>query len=164
MACETYLGFDALLVIVPHPLVALGGIGDPLVRESVHGRSTKEVTDLSRGQSGCEGLQGTGCDSSSLSAAGTCALGRRLSACSLWEQRPMSPAGWSWLRTAEAARNQSAWGWRTEEDWVCLTPLSLDASPLEHEEQKGVGGGSPSPGSPFSQVTPHSKRGSRLPW
>lgn len=43
---RTYLVFDALLVIVPHPLVALGGIGDLLARESLDRGSVEEVTDL----------------------------------------------------------------------------------------------------------------------
>lgn len=45
-----HLAFDALLVIIPHPLVALGGIGDLLAKESMDRGSAEEVTDLSREQ------------------------------------------------------------------------------------------------------------------
>lgn len=55
MALGTYLGFDALRVTVPHPLVALGGIGNLLVKESVDRGSTKEGTDLSREQGRVQG-------------------------------------------------------------------------------------------------------------
>lgn len=47
---ETYLVFDTLLVVIPHPLVALGSIGNLLAKDSVHFSSFEEITDLSREQ------------------------------------------------------------------------------------------------------------------
>lgn len=46
----TYLVFDALLVVIPHPLVALSGIGDLLTKESMDRGSAEKVTDLNREQ------------------------------------------------------------------------------------------------------------------
>ena len=69
----SYLGFDTLLLVVPHPLVARGGIGDPLAGEPVHRGSSKKVADLSREQGRGVGaalrLQVTGCRSLSPSQA-----------------------------------------------------------------------------------------------
>lgn len=45
---EAYLAFDAFLVVVSYPLVALGGIGDLLAEDSMDCGSVEEVTDLSR--------------------------------------------------------------------------------------------------------------------
>ena len=50
VALGTYFVFDALLIVIPHPLVALSGIGHLLTKESMDRGSAEEVTDLSREQ------------------------------------------------------------------------------------------------------------------
>lgn len=57
---ETYLVFDTLRVIIPHPLVALGSIGNLLAKDPMYFSSSEEVTDLRNrtGQGGMGGLSG----------------------------------------------------------------------------------------------------------
>lgn len=43
---EAYLVFDALRVIIPHPLVALGSKGNLLARDSLYFSSSEEVAYL----------------------------------------------------------------------------------------------------------------------
>lgn len=45
---EAYLAFDTFLVIISHPLVALGSVGDLLGGDSMDCGSMEEVTDLNR--------------------------------------------------------------------------------------------------------------------
>ena len=83
--------FDALLVIIRYPLVALGGIGDLLVTESMDSGSLEEVTDLNREQGrggcgavlrGCQSLGGCYSPNLFLTLASSCRL-----------HLPLEPAG-----------------------------------------------------------------------